>query len=141
MYWTDRTSVPFWDTNKSININNLKFFRARVLAELLQQLVYGGFMKTFITFILIFAPLTFALADSPDRNVTNTVDPTCVFESGETGKLKFKGSTRDEAFERTAKACLKARVAFYVQSRGTAPTTERQILFAEDCVNKTFCKR
>lgn len=76
------------------------------------------------------------------RGIASTEDyQTCSFESGETGKIKFKGATKEEAFERTAKACLKARMAYYVTSRGSAPSTERQILFAEDCVNKTFCKR
>lgn len=63
----------------------------------------------------------------------------CAFESNEVGKLKFRGTTRQEAFERTSRACLKARIAAYLLLRGNAPTTERQILFAEDCVNKTHC--
>lgn len=102
-------------------------------------------MRLFITFIIVFGPMTFALADFTERKIERSVAnddyQTCSFESGETGKLKFKGATREEAMERTAKACLKARIASFVINRGSSPTTERQILFAEDCVNKTFCKR
>lgn len=101
-------------------------------------------MRFLIIFLMLLGPLAFLWDNSkPEaRGIASTEDyQTCSFESGETGKIKFKGSSKEEAFERTAKACLKARVAFYVTSRGSAPSTERQILFAEDCVNKTFCKR
>ncbi len=66
--------------------------------------------------------------------------PSCIFESADVGKMKFRGSTREEAFERTARACLQARVQGYIKIRGDIPSSERKILFAEDCVNKTFCK-
>jgi len=65
---------------------------------------------------------------------------TCVFESHDVGKLKFRGATREEAFEKTSRACLQARVEGYIKIRGDVPTVERKILFAEDCVNQTFCK-
>ena len=83
-----------------------------------------------------------AVPESADRQVTATSAelPSCVFESADVGKMKFRGQTREEAFERTARACLQARVQGYVKIRGDIPTAERKILFAEDCVNKTFCK-
>lgn len=68
-------------------------------------------------------------------------EQTCVFESREIGKLKFRGESREVAFERASKACLQARIAQYHSLRGSAPSTERTILFAEDCVNNTYCKR
>jgi hypothetical protein len=77
-----------------------------------------------------------------EREATPAPDyQTCSFESGEVGKLRFRGETKEAAFEKTAKACLQARVNFYQVQRGSAPSQERQILFAEDCVNKTYCKR
>ena len=65
---------------------------------------------------------------------------TCVFESGDVGKLKFRGASREEAFEKTSRACLQARVEGFIKVRGDIPSIERKILFAEDCVNKTYCK-
>ncbi|MBY0314525.1 MAG: hypothetical protein K2Q26_03335 [Bdellovibrionales bacterium] len=105
-------------------------------------------MRILLILIMLLGPIASILdiskpqTTATTRGIASTEDyQTCSFESGETGKIKFKGATKEEAFERTAKACLKARMAFYVTSRGSAPSTERQILFAEDCVNKTFCKR
>lgn len=65
---------------------------------------------------------------------------TCMFESPDVGKIKFRGTTREEAFEQTSRACLMSRVETFIRKKGTTPTVERKILFAEDCVNKTYCK-
>ncbi|MCC6137565.1 MAG: hypothetical protein IT287_02965 [Bdellovibrionaceae bacterium] len=65
---------------------------------------------------------------------------TCMFESADVGKIKFRGTTREEAFEQTSRACLQSRVETFIRKKGTTPTVERKILFAEDCVNKTYCK-
>jgi hypothetical protein len=82
-----------------------------------------------------------AIPQHEERAITsNGEDPTCVFESADVGKMKFRGSSREEAFERTSRACLQARVQGYIKLRGDVPSTERKILFAEDCVNKTYCK-
>ncbi len=75
-----------------------------------------------------------------NRSVSSSEPPTCVFESADVGKMKFRGTSREEAFERTARACLQARVQGYIKIRGDVPSSERKILFAEDCVNKTYCK-
>lgn len=65
----------------------------------------------------------------------------CVMESGDVAKLKFRGVTMDEAAYRTSKACLSARIHNYMIVKLSEPSTERRILFMEDCVNKTFCKQ
>jgi hypothetical protein len=65
---------------------------------------------------------------------------TCTFESPDVGKIKFRGATREQAFEQTSRVCLQTRVETFIRKKGTTPTTERKILFAEDCVNKTYCK-
>ena len=65
---------------------------------------------------------------------------TCVFEAPDVGKIKFRGATREQAFEQTSRVCLQTRVETFIRKKGTTPTTERKILFAEDCVNKTYCK-
>ena len=65
----------------------------------------------------------------------------CVMESGDVAKLKFRGVTMDEAAYRTSKACLSVRIHNYMITKLSEPSTERRILFMEDCVNKTFCKQ
>lgn len=65
---------------------------------------------------------------------------TCMFEAPDTGKIKFRGASREEAFEQTSRVCLQTRVETFIRKKGTTPTVERKILFAEDCVNKTYCK-
>lgn len=93
---------------------------------------------TFVAFS-VFGARAFAAPVSAEPKVEADYK-TCVFESGDVGKLKFRGSTREEAFEKTARACLQARVESFIKVRGDVPTSERKILFAEDCVNKTYCK-
>jgi hypothetical protein len=82
----------------------------------------------------------FAAAESLDPKPADVDYKTCVFESGDVGKMKFRGSSREEAFEKTSRACLQARVQGYIKLRGDVPSVERKILFAEDCVNHTYCK-
>ncbi len=99
-----------------------------------------------ITFVLFTAFGSHAFAAPEARAVQSVSQPadadykTCVFESGDVGKLKFRGTTREEAFEKTSRACLQARVEGFIKVRGDVPSVERKILFAEDCVNKTYCK-
>lgn len=98
-------------------------------------------MKTILLFtITLFLSISGAAPEPAERSINATDFQTCSFESADVGKMKFRGSTREEAFERTARACLQARVQGYIKIRGDVPTAERKILFAEDCVNKTFCK-
>ena len=96
-------------------------------------------MKIIFLFLLL-GSAAYAAPEPQSRGLDSTEPPTCVFESADVGKMKFRGTTREEAFERTARACLQARVEGYIKLRGDLPTSERKILFAEDCVNKTYCK-
>jgi len=64
----------------------------------------------------------------------------CVTETGDVGKLIFRGNTREEAMYRSAKMCLSLRIQNYMQVKLNPPSEERTILFMEDCVNHTFCK-
>jgi hypothetical protein len=98
-------------------------------------------MKTFIfTMISMISILALAVPETAERSINAESFQTCVFESNDVGKMKFRGNSREEAFERTARACLQARVQGYIKVRGDIPSAERKILFAEDCVNKTYCK-
>ena len=98
-------------------------------------------MKTlFVLFMMSVSFSALAIPQHEERAVSSAETPTCVFESADVGKMKFRGTSREEAFERTARACLQARVQGYIKIRGDVPSTERKILFAEDCVNKTYCK-
>lgn len=65
----------------------------------------------------------------------------CMYESPIIGKIKFRAITRHEAFEKTVRACLSRQIEQYVTLRYSTPSEERKILFLEECVNRTFCKR
>lgn len=95
---------------------------------------------TFVAFTL-FGSQAFCAPEELDHKPASVADyQTCMFEAGDVGKLKFRGNSREEAFEKTSRACLQARVEGYIKLRGDLPSVERKILFAEDCVNHTYCK-
>lgn len=92
-------------------------------------------------FALSFSLSTLAAPSVREPEVASAEDlSTCMFEAPDVGKIKFRGTTREVAFEQTSRACLQSRVETFIRKKGTVPTTERKILFAEDCVNKTYCK-
>jgi hypothetical protein len=65
----------------------------------------------------------------------------CVFEqTGDLPKIKFRGPTRVNAMEKTVRLCMSFRTQQYLLLRNQSPSTERLIVFMEDCVNKTYCK-
>lgn len=98
-------------------------------------------MKTILILTITALSLKcWAAPATADRTINTAEFQTCTFESADVGKMKFRGATREEAFERTSRACLQARVQGYIKIRGDVPDSERKILFAEDCVNKTYCK-
>lgn len=64
----------------------------------------------------------------------------CTFKAtGDLPKIRFRGNSRVEAMERTVKLCLSMRTREYVTLRYKHPSTERLIVFLEDCVNNTYC--
>lgn len=98
-------------------------------------------MKKAIFLITVLMSVTSLAAPHVEGDKSEAVDfQTCLFESPDVGKIKFRGSTREEAFEQTSRACLQSRVETFIRKKGTVPSVERKILFAEDCVNKTYCK-
>ena len=96
-------------------------------------------MKT-LFFIMTLA-ISMSVCAAPAEPAEATPDyQTCMIDAPDVGKIKFRGTNRAEAFEQTTRACLQSRIEMFVRKRGTVPSTERKILFAEDCVNKTYCK-
>lgn len=74
-------------------------------------------------------------------SLSNATEFHCIIdEAGDLPKIKFRGSTREESMERTVRLCLNLRIQNYTSKRLSPPSTERTILFMEDCVNKTYCK-
>lgn len=65
----------------------------------------------------------------------------CTFkQTGDLPKIRFRGETRVEAMERTVRLCLSLRTRNYITLRNSTPSTERLIVFMEDCVNNTYCQ-
>ena len=63
----------------------------------------------------------------------------CMIHSGDIGKLKFKANSYQIAFQKVTDACFQKRTQMYKKSRKHEPTQERQIEFAETCVNNIKC--
>ncbi len=63
----------------------------------------------------------------------------CMMHAGDVGKLKFKGSTFDQAFRRVTNECFDRRTSLYVKNRNEQPSEDRQIQFAESCANSVTC--
>lgn len=64
----------------------------------------------------------------------------CTFtRTGDLPKIRFRGETQDIAMERVARTCMRLRTQQYFTLRSEYPSTERLILFMEDCINKTYC--
>lgn len=102
-------------------------------------------MKAINTFILLLIlPMAASAAKTPGRELNSTTKEklytVCTFKSGDIGEIKYRGASHLQAREITAQTCLRARVDLFKRKRGKRPTVDRKILFAEDCVNKTYCR-
>lgn len=63
----------------------------------------------------------------------------CMIHAGDVGKLKYKGTTYEQAFSRVTDECFQKRTQIFVQNRKVHPDQDRQIQFAESCVNAVKC--
>lgn len=63
----------------------------------------------------------------------------CSIQAGDVGKLKYKGKTYEQAFSKVTDACFQRRTDLYVKARKRHPDQDRQIQFAESCVNSVKC--
>lgn len=63
----------------------------------------------------------------------------CQIETGDVGKIKYRGGTMFDAMNNTTNRCLELRINLYMKLRGHEPDKERKILFAEDCLNNNIC--
>jgi hypothetical protein len=63
----------------------------------------------------------------------------CSIHAGDIGKLKYKADTYEKAFEKVTNECFQRRSDLYVKNRNVQPDQDRQIQFAESCVNSVHC--
>ena len=63
----------------------------------------------------------------------------CMIHAGDVGKLKYKGKTYEQAFSKVTDECFQRRTQQFVKSRNMHPDQDRQIQFAESCVNSVKC--
>ena len=63
----------------------------------------------------------------------------CMMEAGDTKKVKFKGTTYEEAFKAVTNRCFQIRNSAY-EARGKGyASQDRQIEFAQACLNSVKC--
>ena len=63
----------------------------------------------------------------------------CMIQSGDIGKLKYKGTSMSDAFTKVTDECFKKRNQLFVRARNQEPSQDRQIQFAESCANSVKC--
>ena len=63
----------------------------------------------------------------------------CQIEQGDTGKLRYRGETLEEAMRKVSEQCVMMRMTQYIKKYGYAPNQDRAILFVESCVNSLNC--
>jgi len=69
----------------------------------------------------------------------NKMQNICMIHAGDVGKLKFKGATYEQAFSKVTDECFQRRTNLFVKNRKMQPDQDRQIQFAETCVNSVKC--
>lgn len=75
-----------------------------------------------------------------ERSVSNKpLQNICMIHAGDVGQLKYKGRTYEEAFSKVTDDCFQRRNDLYKKSRNQEPDQDRQIQFAESCVNSIKC--
>lgn len=92
-----------------------------------------------ITLYLVVGFQAKAATPSTEAKPSKVTKNICMMHSGDVGKLKFKGSTYEEAFSRVTDECFKRRNDLFVKRNAQQPDQERQIQFAEACVNNIQC--
>ncbi len=78
-------------------------------------------------------------AKKEDRRPAKKLQNICMIEAGDIGKLKYKGKSYEEAFSKVTDECFQRRTNMFVKSRNHHPDQDRQIQFAEACVNGIKC--
>ena len=63
----------------------------------------------------------------------------CMMQAGDIGKLKYKANTYEQAFSKVTDECFRRRNDAYIKLRKQYPDQDRQIRFAESCVNSVKC--
>jgi hypothetical protein len=74
-----------------------------------------------------------------ERSEASNTQNICMIHAGDIGKLKYKGRTYEEAFSRVTDECFQRRTQQFVKARNVYPDQDRQIQFAESCVNSIKC--
>lgn len=59
----------------------------------------------------------------------------CGFNNSQIGKFKVKASSYEEAFSKATDECFKRRNSEHLKVKQSHPDQDRQILYAETCVN------
>ena len=77
---------------------------------------------------------TKALAATPKK-----MKNICMIQAGDIGKLKYKAETYEQAFAKVTDECFQKRTQLFVRNRKQQPDQDRQIQFAESCVNSIKC--
>ncbi len=89
-----------------------------------------------------FTPMTSRMPASEmadDQRTPQTLKNICMIHAGDIGKLKYKGKSYEDAFSKVTDECFQRRTQQYVKSRNMQPDQDRQIQFAESCVNNITC--
>jgi hypothetical protein len=74
-----------------------------------------------------------------EREVQATKPSICMIHAGDIGQLKYKAPSYQQAFSKVTDECFQRRTDLFVKRERIQPDQDRQIQFAESCVNEIKC--
>lgn len=80
-----------------------------------------------------------APASQAQKATSQPMQNICMIHAGDIGKLKYKANTYEQAFSKVTDECFQRRTQLFVKNRNQQPDQDRQIQFAESCVNSVKC--
>ena len=98
------------------------------------------FKKTLVIMLMVgFGFQATAAKRGTAANNSKTSTTICQFHAGDTGLLKYKANSYEDALNNVVNACFSKRKDIFTKTRNEQPDQDREILCAENCLNETRC--
>ena len=73
------------------------------------------------------------------RNQASASHTICSMDAGDTDKIKFRATTRKQAFSAVTEDCLQARISRYKSKHLSDPDQDTMIYYVQKCANSVSC--
>lgn len=93
----------------------------------------------FLVFGLLYFGIMFYVNHAYGNDMEINSFYVCQMEAGDVGKIKYRSNDIKDAMLSVARRCVNMRSISYQEKYGNRPSTERIIMFVENCTNNTSC--